>query len=64
MRTQLNVRVSKGITKHVRDDKRLSGKTNDIIVEVALEAFFTKWTPEERLAFYRAHDRTPYARAA
>jgi len=30
---------------------------------VALEDFFTRRTPEERLKFYRAHS-TPYARKA
>lgn len=64
MRTQLNVRVSKQTKASVSRDKKATGRTNDIVVEVALENFFTKYTPEERSAFYRAHDRVPYGRAA
>lgn len=39
--------------------------THDIVVELALENWFTKYSPEERKEFYNRHDRKPYfAKAA
>ena len=63
MRTQLNVRVSKSIARSVTRDKKNSAGTNDIVAEVALENWFSRYTPEERSRFYHAHTRRPYSRA-
>ncbi len=63
MRAQFNVRVEKNLLKRVTSDRKSSAATNDIIAEVALENWFTKFTLEERAKFYRAHDRKPYVRA-
>lgn len=62
MRTQLNVRVAKHVKERVAKDRKSMGKTNDVIVEVALEDFFTRHKPEQRAVFYRNHYRSPYAR--
>jgi hypothetical protein len=64
MRTQFNARIEQSTKRRIATDRKKFSKTNDIIVEVALENFFTKYTPEERNSFYRAHDRVPYSRAA
>jgi hypothetical protein len=61
MRVQLNTRVEKAVRQKVIRDR--SGiATNDIIVEVALEDFFTRHTPTERQRFYQNHDRKAYGR--
>lgn len=62
-REQLNVRVSKGNKAQVQRDRKRNSKTNDIVVEVALEYFFSAYTPDQRAKFYAAHDHKPYARA-
>lgn len=64
MRTQLNVRIEKGLAKRVSGDKRGRFATNDIIVAVALENWFSKFTPEQRDKFYKAHFQKPYEQAA
>lgn len=61
MTTQLNTRVAKTIKQKVSKDRFRTGKTNDIIVEVALENFFTAYSPAQREQFYRSHSRAPYA---
>ncbi|HQB53785.1 MAG TPA: hypothetical protein PLX62_12900 [Bacteroidales bacterium] len=63
MKSQFNVRLPKAIIRRVATDRKNYCQTNDIVVAVALEDFFTRRTPEERLKFYRAHS-TPYARRA
>lgn len=62
MRTQLNVRVAKRLKSLIDRDKASTGRTNDILVEVALENFFTKYSPEQRSVFYKNHYRVPHAR--
>lgn len=62
MRTQVNVRLSKSTKRRVELDRKSTAATNDIIVEVALENWFSKYAPEDRARFYKAHDRRPYAR--
>lgn len=64
MRTQLNVRVPKSVRRRVISDRKKSATTNDVVVEVALENLFTKYTPDQRATFYRSHHRKPYARCA
>ena len=64
MRTQLNVRVCKTLKNRIAQDRKHTFATNDIIVEVALENWFTKLSPEQRDKFYKAHSRRPYAQAA
>lgn len=61
MTTQLNVRVAKTLKQKVDKDRFRTGKTNDIIVEVALENFFTAYSPTKREQFYKLHIRKPYA---
>jgi hypothetical protein len=62
MRTQLNVRVAKQTKKRVQTDRLTCNMTADVIVEVALEDFFTRHNQKERSAFYRSHFYTPYGR--
>lgn len=64
MVTQFNVRLEKSTVKLVKSDRARTAVTNDIIAEVALQNWFTKYTPEQRVNFYKAHDRRPYAKAA
>ncbi len=60
-RTQFNVRISANLVKRVTKEKTRCFKTRDIIAEVALDAFFSNYTADQRESFYRAHQ--PYARA-
>lgn len=60
MRTQFNVRIAKNLVKRILIDRKIAPSTRDIIAEVALENWFTKYTPEERAAFYKSHQRKPY----
>jgi hypothetical protein len=64
IREQFNARISKGIKRRAINDRKRCNVTNDIVVEVALESFLTKFTPDQRAGFYRAHDHKPYRRAA
>jgi hypothetical protein len=59
-RTQLNARVTPAKFRWVVQEKKRCNKTNDIIVEVALEALMTGYTPDQREKFYAAHQ--PYSR--
>ena len=61
---QLNVRVQGRLIKRIADEKKNTLATNDIVVEVALDNWFSSKTPTERDKFYRAHNRRPYAKAA
>lgn len=63
-RAQLNVRVGKAIKSRVAKDRKNTRFTNDIIVEVALENWFTSQPPESREKYYKAHGRAPYEKAA
>lgn len=62
-REQLNVRLPKQLKQRVTSDRSRNSKTNDIVVAVALEYFFSAYTPEQRAKYYAAHDHKPYARA-
>jgi hypothetical protein len=64
MRPQFNVRIQKRLVKQVADDRTMAPTTKDVIVEVALENFFTKFSIGERRKFYHAHSRKPYQKAA
>lgn len=61
---QFNVRIRKTLKRRVAIDKANTSVPQDIIAEVALEDFFTRYTPDQRAKFYRNHDRRAYARAA
>lgn len=60
MLTQLNARVAQSLKRRVAMDRASSGKTSDIIVEVALENFFSAYGAEQRRKLYEAHHRKPY----
>ena len=64
MRPQFNVRIQKRLARRVALDKAEATTTKDVIVEVALENWFTKFPIGERRRFYEAHARKPYAKAA
>lgn len=64
MRAQLNVRVGKAIKNRIAMDRKNTFATNDIIVEVALENWFTSQPPDRRERYYKAHGRKPYEKAA
>lgn len=64
MRTQLNVRVGKSVKNRIALDRKNTFATNDIIVEVALENWFSSQPPDQREKYYKAHTRRPYAKAA
>ncbi len=64
MRTQLNARVQGRLIKRISDEKKNTLATKDIIVEVALDNWFTSQPPEQRERYYKAHARKPYAKAA
>ena len=60
-RNQFNVRIGSDKIGKVQRDREKFKTTRDIIVEVALADFFSRWSPDERSRFYRNH--TPYARS-
>lgn len=62
-REQLNVRLSKTTKSRVIKDRIRNCKTNDIVVEVALNHFFSAFGSDQRAKQYAAHDHKPYARA-
>jgi uncharacterized protein YccT (UPF0319 family) len=62
-RVQLNARVAQKIKSRVALDKATTSATADVIVEVALENWFSAFDKEQRAKFYRAHHRKPYVRA-
>lgn len=64
MRTQFNVRIEKTLAKRTAIERKTTSTTNDIVVEVALENWFSKYSPEQRLRYYMSHARKPYAKAA
>jgi hypothetical protein len=59
---QFNVRIAPGLKRRLELEKAHASTTKDIIAELALEAWFTKYPLAQRIAFYRAHERKPYAR--
>ena len=61
-RAQFNVRIPKNIKRRVALERVNTLASQDIIVEVAMESWFTKFSPQQRRQFYLAHDRRPYAR--
>jgi hypothetical protein len=64
-RPQFSARISKDLRNRLRREKPTAG-TNDILCEVAMEFWLTKYTHEQRAQFYRAHwanSRKPYVRA-
>lgn len=63
MRSQFNVRIGRQIKKRIASDRAFCGTTSDIVTEVALENWFTRYNPDERKKFYRLHERQPFVRA-
>lgn len=61
MKVQFNARLPKNLIKRVNFDRKTYNQTNDIVLAVALENFFTAYKPDQRFRFYRAHG-TPYSR--
>ena len=62
VRAQFNVRIPKTIKRRVALERVNTLASHDIIVEVALESWFSKFSPAQRRQFYLNHDRRPYAR--
>ena len=63
MRTQFNVRIKPSVKRRAAIDKTNTNATFDVITEVALTDFFSRYTAEERARFYRNHDFRPYGRS-
>ena len=61
-RAQFNVRIPRNLKRRVALDRVNTLASQEIIIEVALESWFSKFSPQQRGQFYRAHDRRPYAR--
>lgn len=60
-KVQFNTRIEDAIQARIASECRRCRITQDVLVSAALENWFTRHTPEERLKFYRAHS-TPYSR--
>ena len=61
-RSQFNVRIQKSIKRRVALERLNTLASQDIIAEVALESWFSKFSPAQRRQFYLNHGRRPYAR--
>jgi hypothetical protein len=64
IRKQFNVRICGNLKRRVALDRANTGASNDIVVEVALENWFSKFNQDQRTKFYRTHGRKAYERAA
>lgn len=59
---QFNIKVPKSSVSRVKKEAATHGTTQNVIVFVALENFFTRHAPDKRREFYKEAMLRPYGR--
>jgi hypothetical protein len=60
-RTQINTRLLPATVSRIAKECQQRRATNDMVVQTALDHWFTSMTPEEREKFYRSCAIQPFA---